>query len=112
MTTEARTSSPMEGDDMEMLALFGQRRRSTSLEGRRERETRPIAQADRAISGGAHKTKQLNVTVTPEFYERFAGFAVDQGLSKVQLIERAVMFYMANAPRATSVYRNGAHASG
>jgi hypothetical protein len=111
--SDRRTAPPMEGDDLEMLALFGRRRSSTTLEGRRERETRPVAPADRAVSAGLSKTKQLNFTVTPEFFERFAGFAADQDVSKVALLERAVMLYIAQAPRASAaVYRNGASGSG
>ena len=82
----------MEGEDMELFARFS-RRASSTLQGRRERETRPIARSDRVISRGSIKTAQLNLKVTPEFYERVAALSRNGRLSMPAFVERTVEFY-------------------
>lgn len=86
----------LEGDDMAIMARFGKRPGAASLAGRRERETRPLAPADRRrITQGSTKSRQLNLKVTPEFHERVGALARNEGLTMVALIERAVEAYAA-----------------
>jgi len=83
----------MEGEDIELFARFA-RRPSASLHGRRARETRPLARADRQRSiTPSVKNRQLNLKVTSEFYERVAALARNLGTSMAELVERAVEDY-------------------
>jgi hypothetical protein len=86
-------SEDLDGEDMELLAHFGRRPTST-LRGRRARETRPLSRADRQrISTHSIKNCQLNMKVTPEFRERVSALARNEKISMVELIERAVESY-------------------
>ena len=86
-------STEMDGEDMAILARFS-KRPSATLNGRRERETRPLARADRmAIMAPSTKCRQLNLKVTPEFYERVAALARNASVPMVVLVERAVAAY-------------------
>ena len=86
--------SDLEGEDMMILAKFAKRDAAASLAGRRARETKPLAPADRRrLSRGSTKTRQLNLKVTPEFHERVSALAANQGVPMVELIERAVEAY-------------------
>ena len=67
--------SDLEGEDMILLERFGKRPSAASVAGRRTRETRPLAVADRRLI--SHRTKQpapkrlqLNLKVLPDFHER------------------------------------------
>jgi hypothetical protein len=84
----------MEGtEDMELLAHFG-RRPSSTLPGRRARETRPLSRVDRqSISTHSIKNCQFNMKVTPEFRERVSALARNEKISMVELVERAVETY-------------------
>jgi hypothetical protein len=87
-------SSDLEGEDMAILARFGKRGAAASLAGRRARETRPLAPADRRrIAHGSTKSRQLNLKVRPEFHERVSALALNEGVPMVELIERAVEAY-------------------
>jgi hypothetical protein len=87
-------SAELEGDDMAIMARFGKRPGAASLAGRRERETRPLAPADRRrLTQGSTKNRQLNLKVTPEFHDRVSALARNEGLTMVALIERAVEAY-------------------
>ena len=58
--------SDLEGEDMLILAKFGKRDATASLAGRRARETRPLAAADRRrLAHGSTKSRQLNLKVRP-----------------------------------------------
>jgi hypothetical protein len=75
--------SDLEGEDMEILERFRKRPAAASLAGRRERETRPLAVADRRhiTPRGASpppKRLQLNLKVLPEFHERVSA-ALSEG---------------------------------
>lgn len=85
----------MEGEDMALMSRFGgARRASSTLAGRRERETRPLARSDRQRATIAStKTRQLNLKVTPEFYERVAALARNQKLSMPAFVEMAIEQY-------------------
>ena len=90
--------SDLEGEDMEILARFRRRPAAASLAGRRERETRPLAAADRRriTPRGAPpppKRLQLNLKVLPEFHERVSALALNEGIAMVMLIERAIEAY-------------------
>ena len=86
--------SELEGEDMAILAKFGKRDAAASLAGRRARETRPLALADRRrIKHGSTKSRQLNLKVTPEFHERVFALSRNEGVAMVELIERAVAAY-------------------
>jgi hypothetical protein len=87
------------GDDISMLFLERHKARSsTTLAGRRALETRPLARADRvSISTVSTKTRQLNLKVTPEFYERVAAFARNARVSMPVLIEMALNAYAEKA---------------
>ena len=87
-------SSDLEGEDMLILKKFGKRAATASLAGRRARETRPLAPADRRrITHGSTKSFQLNLKVRPEFRERVSALALNEGIPMVELIERAVEAY-------------------
>ena len=87
-------STDLEGEDMLILAKFAKRDSATSLAGRRARETRPLAPADRRrIAHGSTKSRQLNLKVRPEFHERVSALARNEGVAMVELIERAVEAY-------------------
>ena len=84
----------LEGEDMQILERFGKRAATASLAGRRARETRPLAAADRRrIAHGSTKSAQLNLKVRPEFRERVSALALNEGIPMVELIERAVEAY-------------------
>ena len=85
----------LEGEDMVLMARFGKRPAAASLAGRRERETRPVAAADRRrlTQASSTKSRQLNLKVTPEFHERVSALARNDGIAMVELIERAVEAY-------------------
>jgi predicted HicB family RNase H-like nuclease len=86
----------LEGEDFAVLQRFGKRPSAASLAGRRERETRPLPQSDRRrLAERSTKSRQLNLKVTPEFHERVAALARNEGLTMVALIERAVEAYAA-----------------
>ena len=86
--------SDLEGEDMAILERFSKRNATASLAGRRSRETRPLAPADRRrLAHGSTKTRQLNLKVLPEFHERVSALAFNQGIPMVELIERAVEAY-------------------
>ena len=79
---------------MAILAKFGKRDAAASLAGRRARETRPLAPADRRrITQGGTKSRQLNLKVTQAFYERVFALARNEDLPMVELVERAVEAY-------------------
>lgn len=81
----------MEGEDMALMSAFGGRRASATLAGRRERETRPLARSDRQRATIAStKTRQLNLKVTAEFYERVAALARNHKMSMPAFVEMAV----------------------
>jgi hypothetical protein len=89
-------TADLEGEDFAVLARFGKRPSAASLAGRRERETRPLAVADRQhLAKPSTKSRQLNLKVTPEFHERVSALARNEGLTMVALIERAVEAYAA-----------------
>jgi hypothetical protein len=84
----------LEGEDMVLMERFGKRAPAASLAGRRERETRPLASADRhRLAKPSTKRRQLNLKVTPEFHERVSALARNDGVAMVELIERAVEAY-------------------
>jgi hypothetical protein len=84
----------LEGEDMVLMARFGKRPAAASLAGRRERETRPLAVADRhRLTKPSTKSRQVNLKVTPEFHERVSALACNDGVAMVELIERAVKAY-------------------
>ena len=90
--------SDLEGDDMAILARFSRRATAASIAGRRERETRPLAPADRRRithrdAAAAPKRLQLNLKVLPEFHERVSALAFNEGIPMITLIERAVEAY-------------------
>jgi hypothetical protein len=87
-------SEDMDGEDMELLARFGRRPSGATLNGRRARETRPLARADRQrVLTPSIKSRQLNVKVTPEFYERAYAIGRNLGMSMSTLIESALEDY-------------------
>jgi hypothetical protein len=90
--------SDLEGEDMAILERFAKRPSAASEAGRRTRETRPLAVADRRLI--SHRTKQpapkrlqLNLKVFPAFHERVSALALNEGIPMVELIERAVEAY-------------------
>jgi hypothetical protein len=86
--------SDLEGEDMLILAKFAKREATASLTGRRIRETRPLAVADRRrLAHGSTKSRQMNLKVRPEFHERVSALALNEGIAMVELIERAVEAY-------------------
>jgi predicted HicB family RNase H-like nuclease len=90
--------SDLEGEDMAILERFTKRPSAASVAGRRSRETRPLAVADRRLisqrsTEPAPKRLQLNLKVRPEFHERVSALALEEGVSMVGLIERAVEAY-------------------
>jgi hypothetical protein len=86
--------SDLEGEDMLILAKFAKRDAAATLAGRRARETRPLAPADRRrLAHGSTKNRQLNLKVRPEFHERVSALALNEGIPMVELIERAVEAY-------------------
>ena len=86
--------SDLEGEDMLILAKFAKRDATATLAGRRARETRPLAPADRRrLAHGSAKSRQLNLKVRPEFHERVSALALNEGFPMVELIERAVEAY-------------------
>jgi len=86
-------TSDMEGEDMAIFARFS-KRPSTTLTGRRIRETRPLARADRLkLTTPSSKSRQMNLKVTPEFYERVTALARNAKVPMVELVERAVEAY-------------------
>jgi predicted HicB family RNase H-like nuclease len=86
--------SDLEGEDMVLMKRFGKRPSAASLAGRRERETRPLAAADRRqLTKPSTKSRQLNLKVTPEFHERVHTLARVHGIAAVELVERAVEAY-------------------
>jgi hypothetical protein len=87
-------STDLEGEDLTILARFGKRPAIATVAGRRARETRPVAAADRRrITRGSTKTRQLNLKVTPQFHERVSALATNEQVPMVELIERAVEAY-------------------
>jgi len=88
-----------EGEDMAILERFAKRPNAATLAGRRIRETRPLAPADRrriTQNGTAPpppKRLQLNLKVLPEFYERVSALALSEGVAMITVIERAVEAY-------------------
>ena len=87
-------SSDLEGEDMLILAKFAKRDATATLAGRRARETRPLAPADRRqLAHGSTKSFQLNLKVRPEFRDRVSALALNEGIPMVELIERAVEAY-------------------
>jgi predicted HicB family RNase H-like nuclease len=90
--------SAFEGEDMAILERFAKRPSAASVAGRRARETRPLAVADRRLisqrsTQAAPKRLQLNLKVLPEFHERVSALALNEGIAMVVLIERAVEAY-------------------
>lgn len=80
--------------NMAYLKRYGQRA-SATLAGRRERETRQLARADRvSISTVSRKNRQLNLKITPELYDRIAALARNARLSMPQWLERATAAYV------------------
>jgi hypothetical protein len=85
--------SDLEGEDLAILARFS-KRPSATLEGRRVRETRPLARSDRMrVTNGSTKCRQMNLKVTPQFYERVAALARNAGVPMVEIVERAIEAY-------------------
>jgi hypothetical protein len=83
-----------DGEDMAILAKFAKREATASLAGRRAREARRIAPADRRhLTQGSTKSSQLNLKVTPEFHGRVSALAVGEGIRMVELVIRAVDAY-------------------
>jgi hypothetical protein len=81
----------LEGDDVAIFTRFAKRAGASSLDGRRARETRPVAPSDRRrMTQGSTKSRQLNLKVTPEFHERVGALARIEGITMVDLVERAV----------------------
>jgi hypothetical protein len=93
-------TSELEGEDLAVLQRFGKRPAAATLAGRRERETRPLAAADRQRihPASAPKRRQLNLKLTPEFHERVIALARNEGIAIVTLIERAVTAYADKEP--------------
>jgi hypothetical protein len=86
--------SDLEGEDMLILAKFAKRDATATLAGRRARETKPLAPADRRrLAHSSTKSRQLNLKVLPEFHERVSALAANEGVPMVELIERAVDAY-------------------
>jgi len=91
--------SDLEGEDMAILARFGKRPSASTLAGRRIRETRPLAPADRrritqnGVQPSPPKRLQLNLKVLPEFYERVSALALSEDVAMITVIERAVEAY-------------------
>ena len=84
----------LEGEDIVLMARFGKRPSASSLAGRRERETRPLAVSDRRqLTRGSTKSRQLNLKVTPEFHDRVSALARNEGVAMVELVARAVEAY-------------------
>jgi hypothetical protein len=88
----------LEGEDMQILARFSRRPAAASLAGRRERETRPLAIADRRRITPRDaplppRRLQLNLKVLPEFHEQVSALALNEGVAMITLIERAVEAY-------------------
>lgn len=87
-------SDEMDGTDMAIMK-WQSRRPSATLAGRIERESRPLPRADRVqISNIPTKSRQLNLKVTPEFYERVSATARTERLSMPNLMEKALEFYL------------------
>jgi hypothetical protein len=87
----------LDGDDMALLQRFVPRP-ETRLAGRRARETRPLAGADRRlVTTDDVKSMQINIRVTPMFKRQMLSFADAQGLTIVGVIEKAVAEYMMRA---------------
>ena len=87
-----------DGENMLILQRFSKRPATTSVADRRERETRPLAAADRRLisrreKGAAPKRLQLNLKVLPEFHERVSALARNEGVAMITVIERAVEAY-------------------
>src|SRR5262245_22511286 len=96
----ADMSADMEGEDLELLAHFT-RRPTATLNGRRARETRPLARNDRQrISTRPCRDCQLNLKVTSEFHARVSALARNARLSLPDLIERAVESYAEQQEKA------------
>ena len=92
--------SDLEGEDMLILAKFAKRDAAATLAGRRARESRPLAPADRRrLAHGSTKSRQLNLKVRPEFHERVSALAANEGVPMVELIERAVKAYARSKER-------------
>jgi hypothetical protein len=86
-------SNDIEGEDMAIFARFN-KRPSATLTGRRTRETRPLARADRLkLTTPSTKSRQMNLKVTPEFYERVTALARNAKVPMVEIVERAVEAY-------------------
>jgi hypothetical protein len=91
--------SDLEGEDMAILEKFSKRPSAATLAGRRIRETRPLAPADRRritqkeAQSSPPKRLQLNLKVLPEFYERVSALALNEGVAMITVIERAVEAY-------------------
>ena len=76
------------------MMKFSQRPTAT-LAGRRERETRPLARIDRqTISSVSTKSAQLNLKITPEFYERISALARNARVSMPKWLELAAAAYV------------------
>ena len=86
--------SDLEGEDMQILARFARRDATSTLAGRRMRETRPLKPTDRRrLLHGSTKSAQMNLKVRPEFRDRVTALALNEGIPMVELIERAVEAY-------------------
>jgi|SRR6516225_6378694 hypothetical protein len=91
--------SDLEGEDMAILERFAKRPSAGTLAGRRIRETRPLAPADRRritqndAAPPPPKRLQLNLKVLPEFYERVSALALTEGVAMITVIERAMEAY-------------------
>ena len=80
LLAEGGVMTDLEGEDMPILASFAKRDATATLAGRRIRETRPLAPADRRrLAHGSTKSRQLNLKVRPEFHERVTALALNEG---------------------------------
>ena len=94
MHEETADLDAVEGEDMLILSRFARRPAAASLAGRRARETRPLAHADRRrITQRATKCRQLNLKVYPEFQDLVSALAVNESCAMVDIVERAVEDY-------------------
>jgi hypothetical protein len=106
---ELMPSLDEDGEDMLILAKFAKREATASLAGRRTREARPLAAADRLlIARPSTKSSQLNLKVTPEFHGRVSALAIGEGIPMVELVIRAVDAYA----RTKESWGNGAARAG
>lgn len=86
----------MDVDEENLEELWNKHRKGDhSAKGRRARELKPIAYADRrALISQPTKSAQLNLKVTPVFKATVVSLALKERQSMAEFIERIVTQYM------------------